>query len=80
MFSTPEDVMWFKPADIWTKYGLHGRIIESLGTKGHFKATFNSVIKQMDTVCLSLYKRVFPKWVEAEEVDVVHDAEGGVKK
>lgn len=62
MFYNPEDVKWFKPAGLWTKHGLNGNIIESVGEHGTLKALFNAPIKQHDTVCLPLYKRIFPKF------------------
>ena len=34
------------------------------GTHGHIKCKFNGHLPSNDTVNLSLYKRVFPKWVE----------------
>jgi len=64
MFYDPEDVKWLKPAGLMTKYGLNVKIEQSVGEHGTMKCLFNAPIKQHDTVCLCLYKRVYPQFVE----------------
>ena len=61
-------MQYFQPAELVTKHGLRGHIKESVGTHGLMKVTFNAPIKQHDTVCLNLYKRVFPKFPEEGRV------------
>lgn len=69
MFNNPDDVKWFKPAGLHTKHGLQGNIIQSVGEHGTMKCLFDAPIKQHDTVCLPLYKRLFPKYALTEESD-----------
>jgi len=66
MFNNPEDVLWFKPAGLYTKHGLIGNIEESVGDHGTMKCLFHAPIKQHDTVCLPLYKRIYPKFAQID--------------
>ena len=65
MFFNPKDVRFFKPIDIFTKSGLRGNIVKAVGTHGVMKCSFNETIQHDDTVCLPLYKRVYPPWLSA---------------
>lgn len=61
MFFNRDDVEYYRSVELHTKYGRVGHISEPLGTHGYFKAHFDGPINAMDTVCMNLYKRQFPK-------------------
>lgn len=69
--SLPHLFQYYRPLELRTKYGLTGHIRYSIGVHGLMKCQFDKAIKQNDTVCLSLYKRVFPKPVDGQpDLDV----------
>ena len=63
MFFNELDIRYFKDNEVYTKKGLKGKIKESLGTHGLMKVNFNGKPSHGDTVCMNLYKRVFPKYI-----------------
>ena len=60
MFFNAEDIQYFGKNEIYTKFGLKGSIKGSVGTHGLMKTIYNDFVRQSDTVCMNLYKRVFP--------------------
>lgn len=61
MFFDPNDVLYYKDCDVYTKHGLQAKILESVGTKGLMKLHFNGFVKPNDVVCINVFKRQYPK-------------------
>eukprot|EP00794_Sanderia_malayensis_P007615 gene7616-8456_t len=49
MFFNRDDILWFKPVELYTKFGRRGTIKEPLGTHGHMKCVFDGQLKAQDT-------------------------------
>ena len=61
MFFYAADADALRRAKVVSKFGLDGEILGPLGTHGLVRCTFSEHVSHKDTVCLHLYKRVFPK-------------------
>ena len=63
MFFNPQDVHHYFKNELYSKNGLKGKIKQSVGTHGSYKVIFNNHLKQNDTVCMNLYKRIYPQFM-----------------
>lgn len=59
MFTTKDEVMYFRNIELKTKNKVSGIIKKPIGTHGVYKAYFSQPIKHGDVIMLSLYKRIF---------------------
>lgn len=75
MFFNDDDVRYFQPVDIYTRFGRRGKITKAVGSHGLFKAQLNDMVMQHDIIMMDLYKRVFPKWTTVPFA--LHELEGG---
>ena len=71
-----EDILWFKPVELRTRFGHTGNILESIGTHGHMRCIFESQLKQNDVIMMNLYKREYPVWKSSyitEDANSLHN-------
>ena len=67
MFFFASDADALRRAKLVTKFGLDGEIIGPLGLQGLVRCSFSNHVTHKDTVCLHLYKRVFPKSIRPQQ-------------
>lgn len=60
MFFYPEDVKYFAPVDLYTESNVRGRITQSIGLKGYFKAFFDGKVDHSMAIKMAVYRQAFP--------------------
>lgn len=60
MFFYPEDVKYFAPVDLYTESNIRGRITQSIGLKGYFKAFFDGKVDHSMAIKMAVYRQAFP--------------------
>ena len=84
MFFNAEDVAYFRALRLWTRRGRSGFVREALGTHGYFKAGFDGKVNSLDSVGVSLFKRVWPRrargWPGAGDLVEGDSAEGEARE
>lgn len=63
MFFYPEDVKYFAPVDLYTESNIRGRITQSIGLKGYFKAFFDGKVDHSMAIKMAVYRQAFPTLV-----------------
>ncbi|KAM0676173.1 ribosome biogenesis protein tsr1 [Gurleya vavrai] len=63
MFNFKDEVLYFRNLQLMCKDGNTGIIKKAIGTHGIVKAYFNKPVTHGTAVYISLYKRIFPKYI-----------------